>query len=138
MKKYEDIATYILRFDEIVKTIRGLGEEVDESVVAHKFLISLPIRFYPKILSLEERTYIDSLSMDDLHGIFIAYEMRIEQENSVTKKALFKASKKTKKKKYKNSKPYCSYNDESEEDKEVANFVRKLKRGIDKTKVCFH
>jgi uncharacterized protein YktA (UPF0223 family) len=35
--------------------------------------------------------------MDELHGIFIAYEMRIERENLVTKEASFKSSKKSKK-----------------------------------------
>jgi hypothetical protein len=43
------------------------------------------MRFDPKISGLEERTYIDSLSMDELHGIFTAYEMRIEKENPVMK-----------------------------------------------------
>jgi hypothetical protein len=36
--------------------------------------------------------------MDELHGIFIAYEMRTEQENPYIKEAAFKASKKSKKK----------------------------------------
>jgi hypothetical protein len=35
--------------------------------------------------------------MDELHGIFTSYEMRIEQENSVMKEATFKAYTKTKK-----------------------------------------
>jgi hypothetical protein len=134
MKEDEDIAAYFLRVDETMNTIRGLGEEVDESVVIQKVLRSLPIRFDPKISSLEERTYLDSLSMDELHGIFTAYEMRIEQENPVTKEATFKASKKTKKKNKKKSKPDCSCNDDSEEDEEVENFVRKLKRGTNKYK----
>jgi hypothetical protein len=34
------------------------------------------MRFDPKILSLEEREYLAMLSMDELHGILIAYEMR--------------------------------------------------------------
>jgi hypothetical protein len=31
------------------------------------------MRFYAKISSLEERIYIEILSMDELHGTFIAY-----------------------------------------------------------------
>jgi hypothetical protein len=61
-----------------VNSIRGMGEEVDESIVVQKVLRSLPIRFDPNISSLEERTYIDLISMDELHGIFTANEMRIE------------------------------------------------------------
>ena len=39
------------------------------------------MRFNPKISALEERSNLNSISMDELHGIFIAYEMRTEQEN---------------------------------------------------------
>jgi hypothetical protein len=54
-----------------------------------------------------------------------------------------KVSKKTKKKKKKNSRPDYNCSDDSEEYEEVENFVRKLKRGIDKYKVmlplkCFN
>jgi hypothetical protein len=70
-----------------VNTIRGLGEEFDESVVVQKVIISLTMRFDPKISSLEERTDIDSLSMDELHGIFTVYEMRIEEENPIMKES---------------------------------------------------
>jgi hypothetical protein len=37
--------------------------------------------------------------MDELHGIFIAYEMKTEQENIDVKEATFKESKRSKKKK---------------------------------------
>ena len=39
------------------------------------------MRFDPKISTLEERVDLESIRMDELHGIFTAYEMRIEQEN---------------------------------------------------------
>jgi hypothetical protein len=59
------------------------------------------------------------------------------------KEETFKASKKTKKKEKQNAKSDCSYNDDSEEDEEVANFVRRLKPGIKKYKgklplICFN
>ena len=98
MKEDEDIASYLLQVDEVVNIIKGLGVEVDDLVVVQKILRSLPMRFDSKISSLEEREYISTLSMDKLHGIFTAYEMRIEQENLIKKEATFKASKKTKKK----------------------------------------
>jgi hypothetical protein len=66
-------------------------------MIGQKFLISLPMRFDPKISALEERMDIDGFSMGELHGIFMAYEMRIKQENLVTKEATFKAFKKMKK-----------------------------------------
>jgi hypothetical protein len=54
------------------------------------------MRFNPKISSLEERSEINSISMDELHGIFTKYEMRTEQENPDVKEAAFKASKRSK------------------------------------------
>jgi hypothetical protein len=129
MKEDENIATYFLRVDEIVNSIRGLGEEVDESIIIQKLLISLPMKFDPKVSALEERTYLDSISMDELHGIFTAYEMRIEQENPCIKDEAFKASKKSNQKGKQKEKEDSSNNDISKDDEEVANFVRRLKKG---------
>jgi hypothetical protein len=76
MKEDENIAAYLLRVDETVNTIIGLGEEIEEFVIVQMVLRSLPMRFNPKISSLEERSDLNSISMDELHGIFTAYEMR--------------------------------------------------------------
>jgi hypothetical protein len=99
MKEDEDITAYFLRVDETVNAIIGLGKEIEESVIVQKILRSLPMRFNPKISALEERSDMDSISMDELHGIFTAYEMRTEQKNPYVKEAAFKASKISKKKK---------------------------------------
>jgi hypothetical protein len=104
MKEDKNIVAYFLRVDEIVNEIIGLGEEIKESVIVQKVLRSLPMRFDPKISTLEEREYLDSISMDELHGIFTAYEMRIEQENPDIKEASFKESKRSKKKEKKGKK----------------------------------
>jgi hypothetical protein len=69
--------------------------------------------------------------MDELHGIFTAYEMRTKQENPITKEATFKASKKSNQKGKKKAKSYSNNSDISEDDEEVANFVRRLKKGND-------
>jgi hypothetical protein len=82
----------------------GLGEEIKESVIVQKVLRSLPMIFDPKISTLEERADINSISMDKLHGVFKAYEMRTEQENPDIKEASFKASKRSNKKGKKNEK----------------------------------
>ena len=79
MKEDENIATYFLWVDETMNAIIGLGEEIEESVIVQKVLRrSLPMRFNPKISTLEERLDLNSISMDELDGIFMAYEMRTE------------------------------------------------------------
>jgi hypothetical protein len=75
MKEDEDIVAYFLRVDETVNAIIGLGEEIEESIIIQKVLRSLPMRFNPKISALEERSDLNSISMDKLHGIFTTYEM---------------------------------------------------------------
>jgi hypothetical protein len=110
-----------------MNAIRVLGEYIDESIIVQKVLRSLPMRFDPKVSTLEERTYLDSIRMDELHVIFTSYEMITEQENPGIKEEKFKESKNSKKK----EKEYNNKSDMSEDHEEVSNFVRRLKRGID-------
>jgi len=114
-----------------VNDIKGLGKEIKGSLIVQKVLISLPMRFDPKISSLEEREDLDTLSMDKLHGILIAYEMRTEQDNPSKKGESFKASKNIRKNK-KMSKSSFSCSDDSDEDEEITNFVRRLNKGTGK------
>ena len=53
MKEYEDISAYFLWVDETVKAIIGLGEEIKEFVIVQNVLRCLPMRFDPKISTLE-------------------------------------------------------------------------------------
>jgi hypothetical protein len=130
MKEDENIAAYFLRVDETVNAIIGLGEEIEESVIVQKVLRSLPMRFDPKIPALEERSDLNSISMDELYGIFTAYEMRTKQENTDVKEASFKASKRSKQKE-KQQEEHSNNSDVSEDDEEVANFVKRLNKGTD-------
>ena len=57
-------------------------------------LRSLRLRFDPNVSSIEEIKDLETLTMDELHGILNAYEMRIEkdkEEKSSKKEATFKA-----------------------------------------------
>ncbi|MCY6525029.1 hypothetical protein, partial [Actinobacillus pleuropneumoniae] len=96
-------------------------EKVEESTIVQKVLRSLPDRFDSKISAIEEAKDLDSLKMDELHGIFTACEMRKGGPSS--KDAAFKASK-LKKGKERND---CS--DESDVESELAQLVGNLKKG---------
>jgi hypothetical protein len=88
------------------------------------------MRFDPKISTLEERSDLKSISMNELHGIFTVYEMRTEKENSYIKEAAFKASKNSKQK-GRQKEEHNSSNDVLEDDEEVAKFVKRLNKGTD-------
>ena len=75
----------------MVNTMRGLGETMDETLVVQKILRSLPVRFNPKVSAIEEREGLDDLKLSQLHGILIAYEMRIV--DPTPKETTFKVTK---------------------------------------------
>ena len=87
------------------------------------------MKFDAKGSSLEGRKDLDSLTMDELHGILTTYEMKIGNENPSRREEAFKVLKGTKKKKHQSNESCIVKLDEEE-----ANFVRKLKKGSNKYK----
>ena len=96
------------------------------------------MRYDANISTIEDRSDIDTLIVDQLHGIFTAYEMRIGNDKSLKREKVFK-SYKTKMRQEKNT------NDELSNisDEEISNFMKKLKKGTRKYKgkiplICFN
>ena len=101
MKEEENIGEYLLREDEVVNSIRGLGGKLKEREVVSKVLRMLPMKYDSKVSTLEEQDYIDKLTVDELHGILTAYEMRMGQNSTLKGEEPFKVTKKIKKSKAK-------------------------------------
>jgi hypothetical protein len=121
MKDEENVAAYFLREDVIVNTIKGLGDKVEEPMIVQTVLRSPPLRFDAKVSAIEEMKDLKKLTMDELHGILTAYEMRTKKENPTWKESTFKALKKTQGHKFYD----CSSHESNTKE---AQFVRKLKR----------
>jgi hypothetical protein len=114
MNEKEDIATYLLRVDEVVNAIRGLGEDLDESLVVQKVLRSLLLKYDAKFSAIEETRDLTKMTMDELHGTRMAYEMRtFTKSDQTNNEASFKSIKKTKEK-------------DNDLDEEITNFVRRF------------
>jgi hypothetical protein len=64
MDEEENIVAYILRVDVIIKIIRDIDETIDETFIVQKVLMSLLMRYNPNISSLEDKKYLDKLTMD--------------------------------------------------------------------------
>jgi hypothetical protein len=97
MDEKEDIAIYFLRVDEVVNAIRGLGEELNESLVVKNFLRSLIWKYYAKVSAIEETKDLTKMTMDELHGSLIAYEMRTgTKSDQPNNEATFKSINNTK------------------------------------------
>jgi hypothetical protein len=116
MNEDETVSKYFLRVEELVNSMKGLGEKFEESLLVQKILRSLPDKFNPKVSAIEELNDLKTLSIDQLLGTLTAYEMRISKDKSITREASFKADK----------------NIDSELDDIEAKFVRRLKKGSGK------
>ena len=130
MKEEENIYEYFERIDELINVVRGLGETVLDRDIVDKVLRTLPMAYNPKMSTIEDRENISSLTLDELYGILVAYELRIGWENHSKEEASFKVLKKTEDQKPRlQSSPQEEYYDEEE-----ANFIKKLKKGSAKYK----
>jgi hypothetical protein len=97
MDEKEDIATYFIIVDEVVNAIKGLGEDLNESLVVQKVLRSLLLKYDAKVSAIEETRDLTKMTMDELHGSLIEYEMRTgTKSDQPNNEASFKAIKKTK------------------------------------------
>jgi len=89
----EDIIKNFLRVDEVVNTIRGLDEKLDEYIVVKKVLRYLLERFNPKVSTIEKMTNLNTLTIYQILGTLITYEIIIYNRNSSTKESTFKVNK---------------------------------------------
>ncbi|XP_042486203.1 uncharacterized protein LOC122066468 [Macadamia integrifolia] len=119
---------FMSKVNEIINSIRGLGEEVKDAVVVKKILRSLPDLYNPKVSAIKESKNLNTMKLDELHGTLIGYEMRMvkPKPKPIENEATFKALKKLK------------INEDSEQkdsdDELIAYLARKLKKGRGKYK----
>ena len=118
MNEDETISKYFLRIEETVNSMKGLGENFDEAFLVHKILRSLLEIFNPRLSKIEELSDVKTLLIDQLLGFLTSYEMRIAKDKSTTREASFKANN----------------NNDSEMDMDEEKFVRRLKKGLGKSK----
>ena len=119
MREEVNIGEYLFRVDEVVNAIRGLGGKLKEKEVVRKILRPLPMRYDSKVSTLEEWDDLRKVTVDELHGIMTAYEMRTGLNETSKTEAAFKVS---------------SKNQSENLDDEEALFVSKLKKGTWKYK----
>ena len=117
MREQENIREYLLRVDEVVNVIRGLGGKLKEKEVARNILRTLPMRYDSKVSTLEEWDDLKKVTVDELHGILTTYEMRTGQDKNQKKEAAFNVTSKSQSKNL--------YDDE-------ALFVSRLNKGTRK------
>ena len=93
MKEEENIVEYFHGVYEVVNSIRAASEEIIDKPIVQNIIRSLPMRYDAKISTIEDRTDPNTLTVDQLHGIFTAYEMRTRNDKSTKDETTFNASK---------------------------------------------
>jgi hypothetical protein len=121
MKEHETIGKYFLRVEELVNSMKGLGEKIEELILVKKILRSFLDKFNPKVFAIEELNDLKTLSTDQILGTLTAYEMIINKDKSITRETSFKANKDT----------------GSDLGDIEAKFVRRLRKGSGKHKASF-
>jgi hypothetical protein len=112
----ETVNNFFLRVEELVNSMKGLGENIEDVFLVQKILRSLLDRFNPKVSSIEELNDLKSLDFDQILGTLNAYEMMIVKYKPISREASFKEDK----------------NEYSEPDEIEEKFVRRLKKGSGK------
>lgn len=110
--------------DEVVTGIRILGGEVKADVIVKKVLISLPKASH-NVSAIEESNELDKYLVDEMFGALTAFEMSEFDKDVPKKEVAFKVSRNI-------EDETVDQNDNFDEVE--ANFVRRLKKGIDKYK----
>ena len=64
MGEEEDVDAYFQRVEEIVNTIRGLGEKMEPKLVVQKILRSLTPHYNPKVSAFEDREKLNALKLE--------------------------------------------------------------------------
>lgn len=54
MHEDESTSNFYLRVDEVVNTMKGIGDEFEDSIIVEKILILLTPNFDAKVLAIEE------------------------------------------------------------------------------------
>ena len=90
--------------------------------MVNKVLKTLPINYDSNVSTLEERDYLDLVTVGELHGILTAYEMRMGINEISRKEATFIAS---------------SKNQSENLDDEEAPFIKNLRRILENIKESY-
>ena len=73
MNEDDNVSKYLLRVEETVNAMKGLGENIEQASLVQNFLRSFPDRFNPKVFAIEELNDLKTMPIDQLLGTLTAY-----------------------------------------------------------------
>lgn len=91
MKDSEIVKDYYSRLKEIVNQLRAYGENISETRVVEKILISLTEKYDPIVTAIENSKDMTTLSVTELIGSLEAYEKRLSSRNESPIESAFRS-----------------------------------------------
>ncbi|GKG15365.1 hypothetical protein Tco_0357688, partial [Tanacetum coccineum] len=73
------------RFNTIITSLKALDEGYSSKNYVRKFLRVLHLKWRAKVMAIEESKDLTSLSLDELIGNLIVYEMIIKKDYEIVK-----------------------------------------------------
>jgi hypothetical protein len=129
MKKDENISQMSTRFTNIINCLKSLGKIYTNEKNVRKILRSLPKRWKAKKTAIYEARDLKVLSLDELFGSLITYELemnsKVEEEEVKPKKNFALKS---------SHHDHDNSEEESDEEEEIALMTRKFKKFLKKKK----
>jgi hypothetical protein len=122
MKQNESVSDMVTRMTDITNTLKSLGKEYSQVDLVRKILRCLTPEWERKTTAIEEANDLNTLTLEDLVGNLMAYEVQLQdrQEEEPKKRSLaFKATS-------------DSENSEEDEDEDIALITRQFRRFIKK------
>ena len=118
MKTDETIKEMSDRFTDVINGLKALGKTYPNKEMVKKLLNSLPKSWEAKVTAIEESKDPNTLSLDELIGSLLTYEMKIKHGQEPSKKASVA---------FKSTTP-SDDEEEVEEDEEMAMFAKRFNK----------
>jgi transposase InsO family protein len=90
MKDTDSIDSFFTHAMAIINLLRSYGETVGDQKVVEKILRSLPTKFDPVVIAIEESKDLTQLSVDELMGSLLSHEQRLNRTGTSSLENAFK------------------------------------------------
>jgi transposase InsO family protein len=91
MKDNECVKEFSDRFNELVNQMKSYGEDVTNTKMVEKILISLPEKYDPLVAVIEETKNLEELKVEELMGSLKSFEQRLNRRSEKSMESAFQS-----------------------------------------------
>jgi hypothetical protein len=90
---FDEIYYFYAKLNDIVNCNFNIGEKIPEQRIVRKVMRSLPERFRPKVIAIEESKDLDCVKIEELVGSLETYELTLPHPKNKRFRKIFKPRK---------------------------------------------